>query len=170
MKANLTLVTPERQAEIKEAWNLIAEKKPSLRKKEVFKVMRALGMAPTEHEWKEMWTKMEPVHGKVEFHGFSHARAPHPGIGAPAVGGRARPPQVMEEQLEAAFNMEKIQEAFELFDSERKQYFDANDLDRVMRSLNEHLTMDQIKDMILEVDCQGDYRINRDEFLDMMAA
>ena len=148
MKANLTLVTPERQAEIKEAWNLIAEKKPSLRKKEVFKVMRALGMAPTEHEWKEMWTKMEPVHGKVEFHGFSH---------------------VMEEQLEAAFNMEKIQEAFELFDSERKQYFDANDLDRVMRSLNEHLTMDQIKDMILEVDCQGDYRINRDEFLDMMA-
>ncbi|EGB10608.1 hypothetical protein AURANDRAFT_22351 [Aureococcus anophagefferens] len=147
MKANLTLVTPERQAEIKEAWNLIAEKKPSLRKKEVFKVMRALGMAPTEHEWKEMWTKMEPVHGKVEFHGFSHARAPRPGIGAPA----------------------KIQEAFELFDSERKQYFDANDLDRVMRSLNEHLTMDQIKDMILEVDCQGDYRINRDEFLDMMA-
>ena len=96
-----------------------------------------------------MWQKMEPVHGKVEFHGFSH---------------------VMEEQLESAFNMDKIQEAFELFDAERKQYFDANDLDRVMRSLNEHLTMDQIKDMIMEVDCQGDYRINRDEFLDMMAS
>ena len=107
-----------------------------------------VSQAPTEHEWKEMWAKMEPVHGKVEFHGFSHA---------------------LEEQLEAAFNMDKIQEAFELFDIERKQYFDANDLDRVMRSLNEHLTMDQIKDMILEVDCQGDYRINRDEFLDMMA-
>ena len=74
-----------------------------------------------------MWNKMEPVHGKVEFHGFSH---------------------VMEEQLETAFNIDKIQEAFELFDSERKQYFDANDLDRVMRSLNEHLTMDQIKDMV----------------------
>ena len=37
-----------------------------------------------------------------------------------------------------------------------------------MRSLNEHLTEEQIKDMILEVDCQGDCRINRDEFLDMM--
>ena len=44
MKANLTLVTPERQAELKEAWNLIAEKKGGLRKKEVYKVMRALGM------------------------------------------------------------------------------------------------------------------------------
>ena len=62
----------------------------------------------------------------------------------------------------------ELREAFELFDQERKQYFDANDLDRVMRSLHEHLTEDQIKDMILEVDCQGDYRINRDEFLDMM--
>ena len=39
---------------------------------------------------------------------------------------------------------------------------------QVMRSLNEHLTEEQIKDMILEVDCQGDCRINRDEFLDMM--
>jgi len=44
MKSNLTLVTPERQAELKESLNLIAEKKRDLRKKEVYKVMRALGM------------------------------------------------------------------------------------------------------------------------------
>ena len=43
-------VTPERQAELHEAWNLIAEqKKGGLRKKEVYKVLRALGMAPTEY-------------------------------------------------------------------------------------------------------------------------
>ena len=63
----------------------------------------------------------------------------------------------------------KICEKFKkLFDTDRKQYFDANDLDRVMRSLGEHLTEEQIKDMIGEVDCQGDARVNRDEFLEMM--
>mmetsp|Transcript_25077 Transcript_25077/g.77327 ORF Transcript_25077/g.77327 Transcript_25077/m.77327 type:complete len:152 (-) Transcript_25077:16-471(-) len=148
MKTAVSLVTPERQAELHEAWNLIAEqKKGGLRKKEVYKVLRALGMAPTEYEWRQLWQRMEPVHGKVEFHGFSH---------------------VIEEQIEASLNVDRIQEAFELFDQDRKQYFDATDLDRVMRSLNEHLTEEQIKDMILEVDCQGDCRINRDEFLDMM--
>ena len=60
MKANLTLVTPERQAELHEAWNLVADtKKGGLRKKEVYKVMRALGMAPTEPEWKSLWQRME---------------------------------------------------------------------------------------------------------------
>ena len=140
-------ITPERQAELHEAWNLIAEKKGGLRKKEVYKVLRALGMAPTEAEWRDLWTRMEPVHGKVEYHQFSH---------------------VLEETLEASFNVDRINQAFELFDTDRKQYFDANDLDRVMRSLGEHLTEEQIKDMIGEVDCQGDARVNRDEFLEMM--
>ena len=73
-----------------------------------------------------------------------------------------------QETLEASFNVDRINQAFELFDTDRKQYFDANDLDRVMRSLGEHLTEEQIKDMIGEVDCQGDARVNRDEFLEMM--
>ena len=30
------------------------------------------------------------------------------------------------------------------------------------------MTEEQIKDMIGEVDCQGDARVNRDEFLEMM--
>ena len=95
-------ITPERQAELHEAWNLIAEKKGGLRKKEVYKVLRALGMAPTDAEWRDLWTRMEPVHGKVEYHQFSH---------------------VLEETLEASFNVDRINQAFELFDTDRKQYF-----------------------------------------------
>jgi len=63
----------------------------------------------------------------------------------------------------------RLNEAFEIFDPHKKQYFDEADLDRVMRSLNEYLTKDQLRDMILEVDCQGDLKINRDEFTEMMA-
>ena len=47
------VIGAEKHAEIREAWNLIAEKKVQLRKKEVFKVLRALGIpsggdVPTE--------------------------------------------------------------------------------------------------------------------------
>ena len=35
--ATHSLITPERQAELHEAWNLIAEKKGGLRKKEVYR-------------------------------------------------------------------------------------------------------------------------------------
>ncbi|KAJ1451051.1 hypothetical protein M885DRAFT_530783 [Pelagophyceae sp. CCMP2097] len=148
MKAALSIVTSEKQAEIREAWNLIAEKKGALRKKSVFRVFRALGMAPTDLEFQDLFQRMEPKYGKVEFSEFSH---------------------VVEDLLDASFNVEKVQEAFELFDRDRKQFFDQDDLARVMRTLNERLTEEQIVDMILEVDCQGDLRINRDEFLDLMA-
>ena len=141
------MITSEKHAEIREAWNLIADKRSQLRKKEVFKVLRALGMAPTDAEFRDMFARMDPVHGKVEFTDFS---------------------RVFEEMIEASFNVDKIQEAFELFDLDRKQYFDVNDLGRVMRQLGENLTREQIVDMILEIDCQGDLRINRDEFLELM--
>mmetsp|Transcript_17029 Transcript_17029/g.53167 ORF Transcript_17029/g.53167 Transcript_17029/m.53167 type:complete len:152 (+) Transcript_17029:88-543(+) len=144
----LSQVTQERQAELREAWALVADKKTVLSSKEVYKVYRALGFAPTEQEHSAWFKQMEPKHDKVEFSDFQ---------------------RVMEEVLEASLPNEKIDEAFELFDWDRKQYFDANDLQRVMKSLGENLTKDQIKDMILEVDTQGDLRINREEFQDMMA-
>ena len=36
----------------------------------------------------------------------------------------------------------------QLFDIDRKQFFDVNDLDRVMRSLGESLTKQQLNDMV----------------------
>lgn len=148
MSKNVSQVTPERVAEIREAWNLIADKKTSLTSKEVYRVYRALGFAPTETEHRKLFRDMEPKNERVEFADFQ---------------------RVMEDLLESSLQSDKIQAAFELFDHDRKQYFDEADLKRVMESLGERLSQDQIRDMILEVDCQGDLRINRDEFNDMMA-
>mmetsp|Transcript_8512 Transcript_8512/g.21872 ORF Transcript_8512/g.21872 Transcript_8512/m.21872 type:complete len:151 (+) Transcript_8512:64-516(+) len=147
-KSGFTQVTQERLAELREAWNLVADKKTALTSKEVYRVYRALGFAPTELEHRTMFQAMEPKHDKVEFADFQH---------------------VMEDVLEKSIQPEKLEEAFELFDWDRKQYFDANDLQRVMTGLGEKLNKDQIRDMILEIDCQGDLRINREEFQDMMA-
>jgi hypothetical protein len=66
-----TVANAEKQAEIREAWNLIAEKKGALRKKEVFKCFRALGMAPTDMEFSDLFNNMEPKYGKVEFAEFT---------------------------------------------------------------------------------------------------
>lgn len=70
---------------------------------------------------------MSPKHDKVEFAEFQ---------------------RVMEEVYETSLQMEKLDEAFEIFDPDRKQYFDENDLKRVMESLGERLTRDQINDMV----------------------
>lgn len=70
---------------------------------------------------------MNPKHDRVEFAEFQ---------------------RVMEEVYELSLQMEKLDEAFEIFDQDRKQYFDANDLQRVMESLGEKLTRDQINDMV----------------------
>ncbi|KAJ8605136.1 hypothetical protein CTAYLR_000467 [Chrysophaeum taylorii] len=88
-----------RIAELREAWNLVADKKSALSSKEVYKVYRALGLAPTEQEHRTMFKDMEPKHNKVEFSDFQ---------------------RIMEEMLEYHQN-EKVEEAFELFDQDRKQ-------------------------------------------------
>lgn len=70
---------------------------------------------------------MEPKHDKVELADFQ---------------------RVMEDALESALQNEKIDEAFEIFDQDRKQYFDASDLHRVMAGLGENLTKKHINDMV----------------------
>lgn len=54
-KSAFAQVTKERISEIQEAWNLVAGKKVALTSKEVYKVYRALGFAPTEQEHREMF-------------------------------------------------------------------------------------------------------------------
>lgn len=49
-KGAFTQVTQERVAELREAWTLVADKKTALTSKEVYRVYRALGYAPTEEE------------------------------------------------------------------------------------------------------------------------
>uniref|UniRef100_A0A7S3NM70 Calmodulin n=1 Tax=Aureoumbra lagunensis TaxID=44058 RepID=A0A7S3NM70_9STRA len=142
-------LSAERAAELKEAWNLIAgDEKTQLTSKEVYKVYRALGMAPTEYEHKTYFKQMEPTNGKVD---------------------RADFLSTMEDIHVNSLANDKLTEAFEIFDLDKKQYFNQDDLARVMRNLGEDLTKDEIRDMILEVDCQGDLLINREEFTEMMA-
>ena len=136
-------------AELKEAWILIAgDEKTSLGPKEVFKVYRAIGMAPTDHEHKVSFQRMKPIAGKVELSDFI---------------------DVMDDLYQASLANDKLHAAFHIFDRSGREFFDQDDLKRVMLSLDEKLTAEQLHDMILEVDSQGDLKINRDEFADMMA-
>jgi len=144
-----TSLSAERVAELKEAWILIAgDDKASLSAKQVYKVYRALGMAPTDFEHRAYFARMKPTNGKVEVQEFI---------------------EVMDDVHVSSLANDKLHEAFHIFDKKRREYFDIDDLRRVMRSLGEDLTTDQLKDVLLEVDSQGDLKINRDEFDDMMA-
>ena len=60
---------------------------------------------------------------------------------------------------------EVIREAFRLFDKDGNGVISAAELHRVMTSLGENVTEDEVNEMIKEADLDGDGQINYQEFV-----
>ena len=84
-------------------------------------------MAPTEQEQRVAFQKMKLTGGQVDLQDFI---------------------DTMDEQRIESLAPEKLNEAFDVFDAKRLQYFDEHDLRRVMLSLGEDLTTNQLRDMV----------------------
>ncbi len=57
---------------------------------------------------------------------------------------------------------EKIKEAFNIFDKDGNGFISAADLHHVMTNLGEKMTDEEVDEMILEADIDGDGQINYD--------
>ncbi|EYU23702.1 hypothetical protein MIMGU_mgv1a023810mg, partial [Erythranthe guttata] len=64
----------------------------------------------------------------------------------------------------------EIQEAFTMFDKDGDGCINIEELGIVMRSLNQNPTEKELRDMINEVDSDGNGTIDFDEFLNLMTA
>ena len=65
---------------------------------------------------------------------------------------------------------EDIREAFRIFDKDGNGVISAAELHRVMKSLGEKVTEDEVEAMIKEADLDGDGQINYQEFVTIMTS
>ncbi|XP_059146695.1 calmodulin-A-like [Physella acuta] len=63
---------------------------------------------------------------------------------------------------------EVIKETFQVFDKEGKGYIAAEELKRVMSTLGENVTDEELDEMIREADVNGDRKVDFNEFVTMM--
>jgi calmodulin len=116
---------------------------------ELGKVMSALGQSPTDAELMNMIEEVDAsLDGRVDFMEFV---------------------SMMEAKKSATDSNQEIASAFDVFDSDGNQFVNAQELTTVMANLGEMLTPQEVSQMILEADIDGDALIDFAEFNTMMA-
>ena len=64
----------------------------------------------------------------------------------------------------------EFREAFALFDKDHDGTISSNELETILKSLGQAPTKEELKDMINEVDADGNGTVDFEEFLSMMAS
>jgi len=65
--------------------------------------------------------------------------------------------------------LEELKEAFEIFDKNKDGSISVSELEKILKSLGEKATRDEVKQMVAKVDKDGDGNISFDEFVALMA-
>ncbi|KAL7057255.1 hypothetical protein AAHC03_019038 [Spirometra sp. Aus1] len=65
---------------------------------------------------------------------------------------------------------DRMREAFNVFDQDRNGFITVEEMRKVMKTLGQELTEDEIKLMIREADKDGDGQVNFEEFKSVMNA
>lgn len=118
---------------------------------ELYTVMKALGLNPTEEDLRDMIKEVDSDgNGTVEFPEFCQLLAQK------FVGNHSEEDEIME--------------AFKVFDKDGNGFISATELRSVMISLGRKLTDEEIDEIIREVDLDGDGQIDYEEFVKMMGS
>jgi len=144
-------LTNEQIAEYREAFALFDKNADgTIDTKELGTTMRALGINPTEKEIEDMIREVDQDNkGCVAFPEFL---------------------SLMVRRLSPSDNEEELLMAFKVFDRDGNGFISASELRHVMNNLGEKLTDDELNEMIVEADLDGDGQINYSEFVRVMQA
>merc|ERR1719419_1611245 len=117
---------------------------------ELGQVMKSLGQAPTDEQLTEMIKEVDDDgSGTIEFDEFL---------------------KLMAKQVSKRDLQDELGEAFRAFDQDGDGLISKVELKKVMDSLGEKLSEQDIEDMISEADHDGDGQVNYEEFVAMMLA
>ncbi|VDM96228.1 unnamed protein product [Thelazia callipaeda] len=75
---------------------------------------------------------------------------------------------LLSEKLDERNRIKEMHAAFELFDSDSKGYIDIGDLRKVAKELGETIADDQLREMIMEADTQGNGHVSEADFCAVM--
>ncbi|XP_059090628.1 calmodulin-A-like [Tigriopus californicus] len=148
LKFNLT---PEQIEEFKECFQMFdKDGDGTIDTTELGTVMRSLGQNPDEEEVEEMVDEAdEDGSGSINFPEF---------IG------------LMMKKQQGSQTVDDIKQAFRVFDKDGNGYVSSTELKFVMSRLGVNFTDDELQEMVLEADIDGDGQVCFEEFYNMMTA
>ena len=143
-------LTEEQIDELKEAFSLFdKDGDGNITSEELGAVLRSLDQNPTETELQDMINEVdEDRDGTISFQEFT---------------------TMMGRKTEGTNREAELRKAFSLFDKDSNGLISADELRHVMKTLGEHLSEDEIDQMMREADTDGDGQINYEEFVAMMS-
>jgi calmodulin len=141
--------TEEQVSEFKEAFDLFDKNGDGrISTKELGTMMRALGQNPSDSKLQDMIDEVDADNtGTIDFTEFL---------------------TMMAQETKETDSEEEIKEVFKLFDRNDSGFISAAELRKVMTSLGENLTDDEIDETIRETAQDGDGRIDYNEFVRLM--
>ncbi|VVC36122.1 EF-Hand 1, calcium-binding site,EF-hand domain pair,EF-hand domain [Cinara cedri] len=144
-------LTQDQVAEFKEAFMLFDKDQDGrITEAELGVVMRSLGQRPTETDLRGMVKEVDQDgNGSIEFDEFL---------------------LMMARKLKAIDGEEEMHHAFNVFDKNGDGFITFDELKRVMCSIGERLTDEEIEDMIKEADLNGDKKIDYKEFITIISS
>ncbi|EPB84209.1 calmodulin [Mucor circinelloides 1006PhL] len=142
-------LTPEQIQEYREAFQLFDKNGDgSVSATELGVVLRSFGMNPTDAELQDMVSDVDADgNGHIDFEEFLN---------------------LVKDLKSGGKDTDDLREAFKVFDADGNGVIDRSELRKVMSSLNEKLTEEELDAMIKEADANGDGQISFDEFKAMM--
>jgi calmodulin len=142
-------LTEEKINEFKEAFEIFDKDKDGyITTKELGDIMKNLGQTPSEAELQDMINEVDiDGNGTIDFKEF---------LG------------LMARKMRDTDTEEELIEAFKVFDRDGNGLISNIELQHVMTSLGENITMDEVDEMIKEADLDGDGYINYEEFVKMI--
>ncbi|GAA5801031.1 hypothetical protein HPULCUR_006473 [Helicostylum pulchrum] len=142
-------LTQEQITEYREAFQLFDKNGDgSISASELGVVLRSFGMNPSDAELQDMVNDVDADNnGHIDFEEFL---------------------SLVKTLKSESDDTDDLQEAFKVFDADGNGVIDRNELHKVMSSLNETLTEQELDAMIREADINGDGQISFEEFKAMM--
>ena len=142
-------LTEDKINEFKEAFEIFDKDKDGyITTKELGDIMKNLGQTPSEAELQDMINEVDiDGNGTIDFKEF---------LG------------LMARKMRDNDSEEELIEAFKVFDRDGNGLISNVELQHVMTSLGENVTMDEVDEMIKEADLDGDGYINYEEFVRMI--
>ena len=142
-------LTEDKINEFKEAFEIFDKDKDGyITTKELGDIMKNLGQTPSEAELQDMINEVDiDGNGTIDFKEF---------LG------------LMARKMRDNDSEEELIEAFKVFDRDGNGLISNVELQHVMTSLGENVSMDEVDEMIKEADLDGDGYINYEEFVKMI--
>jgi centrin-1 len=158
------VLTDEQRQEIKEAFDLFdTDETGKIDAKELKVAMRALGFQPSNEEVKRMIADCSA--------GKQHTKDGSSSVSSGGSGMCIEYPEFLEMMKVKVGNRdgkEEVLKAFRLFDDDETGKITFRNLKRVAKELGEDITDEELQEMLVEADRNGDGEVDQDEFLRVM--